>query len=64
MILCLSVLIQAFKAILLALYPTDPVNSNFCHNPKFKKLILVDIIGSKLRFLDRLPLNIKENEQE
>jgi len=43
LILCLSVLIQAYKAILMALYPTDSVNLNFCPdlNPKFKKLILV-----------------------
>jgi len=33
LILCLSVLIQAFKAILMALYPTDPVNPNFYPNP-------------------------------
>ncbi len=33
MILCLSVLIQAYKAILMALYPSDPVNPNFCPNP-------------------------------
>jgi len=37
LILCLSVLIQAYKAILMALYPTDPINPN----PMFKKLILV-----------------------
>ena len=43
LILCLSVLIQAYKVILMALYPTDPVNHNICLNPdpKFKKLILV-----------------------
>ena len=41
LILCLYVLIQAFKAILIALYPTDTVNPNFFPNPKFKKLILV-----------------------
>jgi len=43
LILCLSVLIRAYKAILMALYPTDSVNLNFCPdpNPKFKKLILV-----------------------
>jgi len=36
-ILFLFVLIQAYKAILMELYPTDSVNPN----PKFKKLILV-----------------------
>ena len=43
LILCLSVLIQAYKAILKVLYPTDPVNLNIYANPdpKFKKLILV-----------------------
>jgi len=41
LILCSSILIQAYKAILIALYPTDPINPNFCPNPKFKKLILV-----------------------
>ena len=43
LILCLSVLIQAYKAILMALYTRDPVNLNFYlnPNPKFKKLILV-----------------------
>jgi len=43
LILCLSVLIQAYKAILMALNPRDSVNPNFCStpNPKFKKLILV-----------------------
>jgi transposase len=43
LILCLSVLIQAYKAILIALHPTDPVNHNSCLNPdtKFKNLILV-----------------------
>ncbi len=43
LILCLSVIIQAYKAILMALYPSDPVHPNFCPNPnpKFKKLILV-----------------------
>ena len=43
LILYLSVLIQVYKAILMALYPTDPINLNFCPNPnpKFKKLILV-----------------------
>jgi hypothetical protein len=40
LILCLSVLTRAHKAILMALYSTDPVNPNFCPNPKFKKLIL------------------------
>jgi hypothetical protein len=43
LIFCLSVLIQAYKAILMELHPTDPVNNNSClnPNPKFKKLILV-----------------------
>jgi hypothetical protein len=43
LILCLSVLIWAYKAILMAFYPSNPVNDNFCltPNPKFKKLILV-----------------------
>jgi len=43
LVLCLSVIIQAYKVILMALYPTDTVNHNFCliPNPKFKKLILV-----------------------
>jgi len=43
LILCLSVLIQVYKAILMALYPTDPLDLNFClnPNPRFKKLILV-----------------------
>jgi hypothetical protein len=43
LVLCLSVLIQAYKAILMALYPTDSVNLNFCTNinPNLKKLILV-----------------------
>jgi hypothetical protein len=42
LVLCLSVLIQAYKDILMALYPTDSVNHNSClnPNPKFKKLIL------------------------
>jgi len=57
LILCLSVLIQASKAILMALYPTDPVNPNFYPNPSLKSLFKF-IIGSKLRFLDRLPLAI------
>jgi len=34
-------LIKAYKAILMAIYPSDPVNPNFGPNPKFKKLILV-----------------------
>jgi len=40
---CLSVLAQAYRAILMALYRRNPVNPNFCPNPnpKFKKLILV-----------------------
>jgi hypothetical protein len=29
------------KAILMALYPTDLVNLNFCPDPKFEKLVLV-----------------------
>jgi len=39
----LSVLIQAYKATLKVLYPTDLLDLNFCPNPnpKFKKLILV-----------------------
>jgi len=43
LVLCLSVLIQGYKAILMALYPTDSVNLNFCPNPtpNLKKLILV-----------------------
>jgi hypothetical protein len=42
LILCLSVLIQAYKVILMTLYPTDSghlISAN--PNPKFKKLILV-----------------------
>jgi len=41
--LCLSVLIQGYKAILIALIPNNPVNTNFCPNPtpNLKKLILV-----------------------
>ena len=43
LVLCLSVLIQAYKAILMVLYPTRSLNHNSClnPNPKFKKLILV-----------------------
>jgi hypothetical protein len=43
LVISLSVLIQVYKAILRALYPTDPVNHNYYLNPdpKFKKLILV-----------------------
>jgi len=39
----LSVLIQAYKDILMAFYPTDTLSHNFCNNPdpKFKKLVLV-----------------------
>jgi len=39
----LTFLIQAYKDILMALYPTDPVNHNSCPDPdpKLKKLILV-----------------------
>jgi len=37
----LSVLNYAYKAILMVLYPTDPVNLNSCPNPKFKKLSFV-----------------------
>jgi hypothetical protein len=43
LILYLSVLIQAYKAILAASCPRNPVNSNFYPNPKFKKLILLRI---------------------
>jgi hypothetical protein len=35
----LPALIQAYKAIIMALYLTDPVNHNINLNPKFKKLI-------------------------
>jgi len=43
LILCLSVLIQTYTDVLMALYPIDSVNLNFCPDPdpKFKKLILV-----------------------
>jgi len=41
LILCLPALIQPCKAILMTIYPPDPVNLNFGPNPKFKKLILV-----------------------
>jgi len=37
----LPALIQAYKAILIALYPTNPINPNFCPNPSLKKHILV-----------------------
>jgi len=45
LILCLAVLIRAYKAVFIALYPTDHVNPNFfpAPNPKFKKLNLVHI---------------------
>jgi len=36
LILSLSVLIRAYKAILMVLYPIDPVNPNFCANPNLK----------------------------
>jgi hypothetical protein len=43
LVLCLSVLIKGYKAILIALIPNNPVNTNFCPNPilNLKKLILV-----------------------
>jgi hypothetical protein len=51
----LLALIEAYKAIFTALYPTVPVSLKSCPNPKFKKVILA-IIGSKLAFLGRLGL--------
>jgi len=40
LILCLSVLIQAYNTILTVLYPID-LNPNFWCNPRFKMLRLV-----------------------
>jgi hypothetical protein len=37
----LSIMIQAYKATLLVLCPTNLINPNFCSNPSLKKLMLV-----------------------